>query len=141
MGILREIFNPSTTLQEAALNDSAWGVKRLMGRAERANVQVNSEALRVAAENKSYNAFAQLLKTSLERSWGCALPTTPDSFMYGNDWSRVEELAKQDPRIGSMMERYSNLLDQSVDLTIEMFKFRTEQEAVAFIAKNPPPKF
>lgn len=76
------------------------------------NVFTNSEALRIAAESKNYNAFNAMLNRATHEDGGFA---TKLDFGLGQDWNKVEELAKSDEILSKSLLEYETRADQRID--------------------------
>lgn len=96
---IREVFNrvSESILISGAKHDSVRLAKIAFGHT---NVGANSKALRVAAENKSYNVFAYMLMTAAEG----IMPGNMD-FALDENYKRVKELAKTDKRLADIMQK------------------------------------
>lgn len=102
-------------LREAARDNLPAQCAEFFGRASQGIVYVNAEALRIAAESKSYEAFERMLELSGEHACGV---TSEYSVGLGADWKRVQEIAETDERIASAIQRYEEQIDRNID---EMF--------------------
>ncbi|MAE50608.1 MAG: hypothetical protein CMH27_02230 [Micavibrio sp.] len=80
------------------------------------NVFNNSAALRIAAEGKNYKAFSTILNKATDEGGGFA--TTLD-FGLGQDWNRVEDLAKTDDILSKSLLEYEARADQRMDALFE----------------------
>jgi len=103
---MRDIFRKSSTarlklngkiLELGAKFNSVSLCKAAFGHA---GVFANSRALRIAAENKNYDAAAFMLERSGQDFMG------PYDFGLGAYWDKVAAIGKQDPKLGAMMEKY-----------------------------------
>lgn len=106
MSSLKKAFNAQLLLLGARV-DSPSLVEATFGHA---NIATNSEALRIAAENKSYRAAAVMLNIASEAILPC-----PISFRLGKDWARVEELAKTDTKLAALMADYEKKSEEMLD--------------------------
>jgi len=68
---------------------------------------VNAQALRIAAENKSYRAFNRMLEIAGEYPF----PNSGTDIGFGPDWDKVQEIAKTDKTIARALQRYEGRLD------------------------------
>jgi hypothetical protein len=77
------------------------------GKAQWGPMFVNAQALRIAAENKSYRAFDKMLEIAGEYPF----PNSGTDIGFGSDWDKVQEIAKTDKRIARALQRYEGRLD------------------------------
>lgn len=105
-------FDPvAEALKQAALENTPDLCEQFYGRAKRGNIYVNAIALRIAAENKSYEAFECMLAIAAEGACGI---TSPDSIGLGPDWSRVQEIAQTDERIRAALQTYDEQIEKNI---------------------------
>lgn len=95
---LSNFFNLTKSLADAARSNSPAGVRKWMGNADSDNLAINSEALRIAAEAKSYAALETMLQLS-----GRAAFSTLD-FRLDDNYRRVQEIAQTDGRIAKALK-------------------------------------
>lgn len=93
----------------AAKNNDAGLCAELYGNAPSANIYVNAKALRIAAENKSYEALECMLDIASEALFDTA------SIGLGPDWNAVQKIGKEDARIQSALENYDRASSKFID--------------------------
>lgn len=110
---LSTMFNKlsGSILQGGARINSPLLVRAVFGQT---NVGTNSKALRIAAENKSYNVVAYMLAASAE---GFLSPT---GFGLGRDWDKVQEMAKTDKRLDALLQKYEGRSREVFDEVLDM---------------------
>ena len=95
-----------------------------MEKANSGRVFVNAEALRIAAENKSYQAFERMLEISAADSHG--VPGSKDIGL-GEHWNKVQEIGQSDERIASALAKYEKDADATFNAFMDEF-FPEDQE-------------
>lgn len=100
----KEFDEVADRLVEAARTNNADLCGQLYGQAKTGNIFVNARALRVGAENKSYEAFERMLEISGKE----AFAATVYSIGLGPDWDKVQEIGKSDVRIKAALDRYES---------------------------------
>lgn len=98
-------------LMAAARDNVADLCKTLYGTITPQAIFVNSEALRVAAEAKSYEAFEAMLENASTITFDLSLNY---SIGQGTDWTTAQGIARQDERLALAVEKYHVALDNNV---------------------------
>ena len=97
-------FDPAAQeLFRGARENIAALCEQFMGKAMHSQ-SANARALRIAAENKSYDAFDRILVVSDEGT-GC-FPGGPFDLSLGPDWDKVQEIAQSDEHIAEAFRRH-----------------------------------
>ncbi len=101
---------------------------------EAGNTGVNVSALKLAAENKSYDAFERMLAIAADSAF-CG------PYRYGisegPDWDSVYKIAKDDGRIAGALQGFEEVLDVRIK---EMFELAEDMEEPAYETEPVQPK-
>ena len=98
---LKSEFDPAASaLYDAARENKPGLCAEFFGKATRGAIFANAQALRIAAENKNYDAFDAMMALSAEDVAG------RNQIGDGPDWGRVQEIAKTDRRIAESIRQF-----------------------------------
>lgn len=78
----------------------------------RTHVFNNSEALRIAAERKNYDAFEAILRKASCEDGGFM---TRLDFGLGDDWDKVAKIGESDDRIAKALIQYEHKSDENLE--------------------------
>ncbi len=120
---LKSEFDPAAdALFRAARENKPGQCAEYFGKAARGAIFVNSQALRIAAENKNYDAFDAMMALSAEDVAGS------NEIGDGPDWNRVQEIAKTDRHIAESIRQFDARQDAIFD---EIGRLRVERSGPA----------
>jgi len=114
---MRNLFDTAGKLEQAAKDNDPDACSEYFGKAKSGNIFVNSKALRIAAENKSYEAFERMLEISGKDACGIS---SEYSFALGKDLDTVYELAETDERLCAALAHYEEQIDEGIDSIVTL---------------------